>query len=89
MIALLLVAMMAKNGQCALVDHGKQVYIMTTAKTGSYAYRVRAFVDGKPDLHTWRGVIRPGQRKLAGKKGSRGVWTFKVDACKKVHSGTN
>jgi hypothetical protein len=84
MIALLLVALIAKHGQCALVYEGKQVYVVTTSKTISYAYRVRSFVDGKVDPHTWRGVIRPGERKPAGKKGTHGVWTFKVDTCQKL-----
>jgi hypothetical protein len=83
MIALLLVALIAKNGQCAIVHEGKQYYVTTSSKTTSYAYRVRSFVDGKAN-HTWQGVIRPGERKPTGKKGPRGVWTFKVDTCKKV-----
>jgi hypothetical protein len=84
MIALLLVAMLSKQTPCALVYEGKQVYVVTTSKTTSYAYRVRSFVNGKAQPGTWRGVVRPGKRKLAGKKGTRGVWTFKVDTCKKV-----
>ena len=84
MIALLLVALIAKHSQCALVYEGKQVYITTTSKTTSYAYRVRSFVDGKTQPKMWRGVIRPGERKRARKKGARGVWTFKVDSCTKI-----
>jgi hypothetical protein len=84
MIALLLVALIARHGQCALEDHGKQVYIVTTSKTTSYSYQVRSFVDGKAQPRIWKGVVRPGQRKLAGKKGNRGKWTFKVDTCQKV-----
>jgi hypothetical protein len=84
MIALLLVAVLSK--QCALAYEGKQVYIVTTSKTTSYAYHVRVFVDGKIQPRAWQGVIRPGKRKLVGKKGTRGLWTFKVDKCKKATS---
>ena len=84
MFVLLLAALLSSHDQCALAYKGKQVYISTPSKTTSYAYRVHSFVDGKADPHMWRGIIRPGERKLAGRKGTRGVWTFKVDSCKKL-----
>ena len=84
MFALLLIAVLSSHSQCTLQYEGKQVFIVTPSRTASYAYRVRSFVDGKVYPQMWRGIIRPGQRKPAGKKGARGVWTFKVDKCDKV-----